>query len=52
MPYSVIIREGSFISRWEQMQKTTTRHYSESNFKLEVSIKFFPSELRGCCGRL
>ena len=30
MPYSAIAREPSFCTRWEQIQRPTTRHYSES----------------------
>jgi hypothetical protein len=36
-------------SRWDQMKKLTARHFVKT--KLEVSIQFFLSEIRGCCRR-
>lgn len=37
-----IAREASFSTRWEQLQRPTTRHYEEKYSKLEVSIEFLP----------
>ena len=41
-----MIREASFGSRWEQMQRPTIRHCAESESKYEAFIKSLPSELR------
>ena len=43
VPYPVIIREAASGSRWEQRQK---------EFKLEVSVKSFPLELKEEAERL
>ena len=44
VPYPVT-RETFFISKWEQMQGLTARHYMEKEAKLEVSIRSLPQEL-------
>lgn len=51
MLYSVIIKEDSSCSRWEQTQRLTARHYTQRESethspKWDVSSKVLPSELR------
>lgn len=46
VPCPVIIREALHGCRWEEMQRSTARHYGERVPKWEVFIKSLPSELR------
>jgi hypothetical protein len=49
--YAAIIRETSFCSRWEKIQRITPGHYSQRGLrthrsKYDVSIKSLTLELR------
>jgi hypothetical protein len=50
VPYPVT-RETFFISKWEQMQGLTARHYMEKESKWEIFTKYFPLVLRESCRR-
>ena len=47
----VVLREPSSGHRWEWMQRSTARHYAKRKSKVEISIEFFPLELRESLGR-
>lgn len=44
VPYPSIIRD--FQSKWEQIQRSTARHFVEKESKLEISVKSFASEVK------